>query len=308
MRHLWATAICPASCGEILQGSIGDCNFLVTCPIALYTKVSVHLGYNMATNSEHNKSQYKKALQAVDKTLKYFGKNHLKPLVTVNSSIPRGIGLASSTADISAACLATAQALGKRISNDTIADIALSIEPSDGIMYPGAVLFDHISGRLRKRLGPLPEMDVYIIDIGQQVNTERFNSIKDLKGKNKQKEQAVKHALRLTLEAFEKADIKLLGDAMKISAVAHQSILFKPHLKGIIDIGSRYNAVGVNVAHSGSIIGVFFRKGQTPPERFWKEVRNIMQNFNMPYDVIKTCTDNNGPRILKFYNNNCQER
>ncbi|NLZ54529.1 MAG: GHMP kinase, partial [Thermoanaerobacteraceae bacterium] len=206
-----ATAICPASCGEIVQGMIGNCNFLVTCPIALYTKVSVHLGYNVATNTENNKFYYHKALQAVNKTLTFFEMNHLKAFITVNSNIPRGIGLASSTADITAACLATSQALGKKISNDTIADIALSIEPSDGIMYPGVVLFDHISGRLRKSLGFLPELEVYIIDIRQQVDTEQFNSIADLKEKNKQKEQVVKRALRLTLEALEQADMKRLG-------------------------------------------------------------------------------------------------
>jgi len=299
MRYLRATAICPASCGEIVQGMIGDCNFLITCPIALYAKVSVHLGVNVPINTDSDKVYYHKALQAVNKTLAFFGMDHLKAFVTVSSDIPRGIGLASSTADITAACLATAQALGKEISNDTIADIALSIEPSDGIMYPGAVLFDHISGRLRKSLGLLPELDVYIIDIGQQVDTEKFNGIKDLKEKNKQKEQVVKHALRLALKAFRQSDLKPLGNAMKMSAVAHQSILFKSHLTDIIDISDRYHAVGVNVAHSGSAIGVFFEKGQISPEDFWKEIRYIMQAHNMSYRIIKTYTDSKGPRILK---------
>ena len=64
---------------------------------------------------------------------------------------------------------------------------------------------------------------------------------------------------------------------------------------------------------SGQFFESFFSKDELKEREennhvLWKEVRNIMQNLNMPYDVIKTCTDNNGPRILKFYNNNCQER
>jgi len=297
MIYLRATAICPASCGEIVQGMIGDRNFLITCPVAIYTEVSVELAVNMTADINNDKSPNHKALSAVKRTLSFFRMEHLRTSVTVKSEIPRGIGLASSTADITAACLATAQALGKEISNDTIADIALSIEPSDGIMYPGTMLFDHIEGRLRKSLGPIPELDVYIIDTGQRIDTEEFNNVVDLKEKNKQKEPQVKQALKLALRALRRADVKSLGKAMKISAIAHQSILFKPHLYDVIDVSDRYRAVGVNVAHSGSAIGIFFNKGQNPPEAFWDELSRIMQSHNVSYRIIKTRTDNKGPRI-----------
>ncbi|PUU86393.1 MAG: GHMP kinase, partial [Halanaerobium sp.] len=32
----------PGSCGELLQGSIDDQNFLISCPINLYTEVKAH--------------------------------------------------------------------------------------------------------------------------------------------------------------------------------------------------------------------------------------------------------------------------
>lgn len=292
-------AICPASCGEIVQGTIDDCNFLVTCPIALYTQVAVSLDGNVNKPNDCSGLDHTKTIQAVEKTLIYFGMEDLKPHVSVNSNIPYGVGLSSSTADITAACLATAQVLGERISDDAIADIALSIEPSDGIMYPGAMLFDHINGQWRKSLGKLPEMDVYIINTGEQVDTRQFNNMKDLKQKNRQKEPAVRQAIDLTLKAFEKGDVKLLGDAMKISAVSHQTILFKPHLSNIIDLGNQYSAVGVNVAHSGSVMGVFFKKGHIVPRSFWKKIRDIMLNHDLTYRIIKTHTDNSGPRVVQ---------
>lgn len=297
MKRLWGKAICPASCGEIVEGTIDERDFLVTCPIALYTEVSVHLDRNMIKHIDCSEFEHNKAIQAVEKTLTYFGIKKLKAEILINTDIPCGVGLSSSTADITAACIATAQALGKSISDDAIANIALSIEPSDGIMYPGVMMFDHIHGTVRKRLGHMPEMDVYIIDTGEQVDTQQFNNIKDLKQKNKQKEPMVKQALELTFKAFEEGNLKLLGEAMKISAFAHQSILFKPHLSDIVQLGDRYGAIGVNIAHSGSIVGIFFEKGYIICRDFWKEIGDIMLKYNQTYRIIRTCTDNNGPRI-----------
>ncbi|MGI5860127.1 MAG: GHMP kinase [Tepidanaerobacteraceae bacterium] len=301
MRLLLGKAVCPASCGEIVQGTIDDCNFLVTCPIALCTQVTVRLDGNTNKSLECSELKHFKTNQAVEKTLKYFGVEDLKAHVSINSNIPYAVGLSSSTADITAACLATAKALGKNISNDVIADIALSIEPSDGIMYPGVMLFDHIHGIWRKSLGQMPEMDVYIIDTGEQVDTKQFNNMKDLKQKNRKKEPEVKQALDLVLRAFGKGDVKLLGDAMKKSAAAHQSILFKPHLSDVIELGNQYSAVGVNVAHSGSVVGIFFKKRHIVSQSFWNKIRDIMLKYDLKYHIIKTHTDNNGPRIVQNY-------
>ena len=166
---MFGKAVCPSSCGEIVQGSIDDRDFLVTCPIALYTEVSVLLSdktYKLTDEHKISETDISKTVKAVEKTLKYFGASDLKAKISITSEIPRGIGLSSSTADITAACLATAEALRKVISADTISNIALSIEPSDGIIYPGAILFNHLHGQWKRTLGSLPEMDVYIIDTG----------------------------------------------------------------------------------------------------------------------------------------------
>ncbi len=303
VNALQGKAICPASCGEIIEGTIDNTNILVTCPIAIYTEVLVKLNneknkYTCDSNLECNKT-----IQAVRKTLKYFNAVDLGADIKVKSNIPCGIGLSSSTADITAACFATAQALGESISPDIVADIALSIEPSDGIMYPGITLFDHIEGKIRKRLGFLPKMDVYIIDTGEKVDTEQFNNMKELREKNRQKEPAIKEALSIVFSAFQKKDLRLLGQAMKISALAHQSILPKPHLPDIIDLGEKYNAIGINIAHSGSAIGMFFEKDYDINQNLWKELDAIMHNYSITYRITKTCTCGGGPKTIQIYSN-----
>ena len=107
-------------------------NFLVTCPINLYSQVSVNLSpeKNGAGNAGH------KTMQAVQKTLEHLGLSFDKIEVLVDSELPAGKGMASSSADISAACLATAIAAGRSIDMATICEIALAIEPTDGIFLP----------------------------------------------------------------------------------------------------------------------------------------------------------------------------
>lgn len=291
-------AFCPASCGEIVQGTIDDYNFLVTCPIALYSQVTVNLSYNIDESICGGNVNAIKTFKAVKKTLKYFNVLDLKADIRINSKIPYGIGLSSSTADITAGCLATAQALGKKITANTIADIALSIEPSDGIMYPGVMLFDHINGRFRKRLGILPKMNVYIINTGEQIDTVQFNNMKDLKLKNRQKEPQVKRALNLVLKAFNENNEELLGKAMKISAIANQSIHRKPHLKDIIKLSEQYDAIGVNIAHSGSIVGIFFKKDHFVSKDFCDGISGIMKLHRLSYNTIKTHTISSGPEVV----------
>jgi L-threonine kinase len=302
-------ARCPGSCGEIVQGVVGTRNFLITCPIALYSEVSVELSIEKShfVNSinRHNRADNLKAHRAAQKTLEYFGAGNFSVTIAINSQIPRGIGLSSSTADITATCLAVSAALGEKISPAAIADIALSIEPSDGIMYGGVMIFDHIEGKWREKLGELPGLEVYIIDTGEMVDTRKFNNREDLKELNMRKEPQVREALELARNAFNKNDINLLGDAMIKSALAHQRILFKPHLSDIIEIGEKYNALGVNVAHSGSAIGVFFRKDYILPKEFFSELNKIMKKHRKNYRIIRTKTDSSGPRVLIGKNNKC---
>ena len=42
------------------------------------------------------------------------------------------------------------------------------------------------------------------------------------------------------------------------SALANQDILFKPHLNEIINFAMNEGALTVNIAHSGTVIGIFF--------------------------------------------------
>jgi len=163
----------PGTCGELVQGFLDGSHFLVTCPVDLYSTVSVVLyrGQPGVLGPE----DCPKAIQAVCSTLAYLGKGDLTAELTIHSPLPRGKGMASSTADVAGAAAATALALGIALTPRELGALAVAVEPSDGVMFPGIALFDHREGRLAQELGPPPPMEVIVLDFGGVVDTLEFN-------------------------------------------------------------------------------------------------------------------------------------
>ena len=114
---------------------LGDSLAMVTCPIDLYSTATVAL--RPGPGRIDGPADCPKAVRAVALTLEHLGRAELDAALVIDSSIPRQKGMASSTADIVASMGATASAVGRSLDADTVADLALAIEPSDGIMLPG---------------------------------------------------------------------------------------------------------------------------------------------------------------------------
>ena len=86
---------CPGSCGELVQGTAAGMNFLVTCPVTVYSQVSVELSTERKTDLQAGD----KTLQAVRRTLEYLGLPWQNVEVRIESDLPLGKGMASSSAD-----------------------------------------------------------------------------------------------------------------------------------------------------------------------------------------------------------------
>ncbi len=285
----------PGSCGELVQGTINGVNFLITCPVDWYSEVSVIPGGSMAKAGP-------KTAAAVDKTCAYLKRTGHFGL-TVDSDLPVGKGMASSSADISAACQAAALATaGRTLTCDEIADIALAIEPTDGIFYPGIIMFDHVQGKIRRVLGAPPPICIAVFDAGGEVDTLAFNDREDLASLNQAKEMQVAAAVELVAQGLATGDAALIGQGATMSAVANQAILFKPCLEQVINISRDFGAVGVCAAHSGTVLGVMFSAGKlagreaciTAISRTCPEVTYLRTTHLIAGGLIITGDDGNG--------------
>ncbi|MEC9289719.1 MAG: GHMP kinase [Chloroflexota bacterium] len=248
-----ATVRAPGVCGELAQGVIEGIHFLVTCPVDFYSRVKVDI-YSDGPGVEAPQD-CEKAAAAVRRTLFHLKNAKVRAKLSINNPIPRGKGMASSSADLAAAIAATGLALGEEISPYQIAQIALSIEPTDGIMIPGVALFDHRAGIIRESLGPPPPMEIVALDLGGTVDTVQFNMVDRFQRWQSVDEQTGE-ALRLLRRGIEEQDPALVGQGASISAEASQTVLAKPRLAEVKEFAESVGAVGVNVGHSGTIMGV----------------------------------------------------
>lgn len=251
----------PGTCGEFLQGSIDGQSFLVTCPINRYSYAIGDVKHGLPT---YYTSLQPKALKARLAVLKLLGipLDEAKPIY-VRSDIVQGKGMASSSADISVAAMATAVAHGYELSMHELEQICLSIEPSDAAFHPAIVQFDYRHGKISEVLGTCPPMKILIFDEGGMVDTVAFNGRSDLPKLIAEKEELITEALAKFKEGIRTHNMSLMGEASTISAFGNQRILPKPSLYDFHQLGIEFNSLGTIIAHSGTIMGLLFPSDDT---------------------------------------------
>ncbi len=277
-----ATVRAPGVCGELAQGLLGSSYFLVTCPVDFFARVRVDLyqepiGINVPPHCS-------KTASAVLGTLEYLGYAHLGSRISISNPIPRSKGFGSSSADLSAAIAATGLALGIELTPTQIGHLALQVEPTDGVMFPGIVMFDHREGTVEEQLGPPPPVEIVAMDFGGEVDTLAFNQV-DRSAQWRAAQPETGEALTLVREGLRLSDPFVLGRGATKSALAAQQVLFKPRLPDVIAFAEEVGAVGVNVAHSGTAIGVLLDATQRRGKSTFRQARQAFPEAEAVYHL-----------------------
>ncbi|WP_051569223.1 GHMP family kinase ATP-binding protein [Alkaliphilus transvaalensis] len=274
-------AICPASCGELLQGWVLGGEKLISYSIDCYSTVTLVEG------EATSKDLYPKAYEMIKKVMEYYQVSTKKSSflnstfnLTIKSDIPLGKGMASSTADLAATALATATYLGKEITEEEIAQLCVTIEPTDSTVFSKITLFDHLKGSFSRPYGVIPACQVLILEGHERINTMDFRKINRDK-MYQQQEKTLKDALAAFELGIETNNLEEIGRAASLSSMANQAILYKEGLKNIIDLAEKNGAVGVNVAHSGTVVGILHQQDSFEEEKFLHEIkkRHYFNNY-----------------------------
>lgn len=253
---------CFGTFGELLQGTLPDRGrgFMVTLPISRYStaRFVVSPGHGEVRVYPPGKEKSRRLAEGLVRVLApgHGGSLHIR------SELPTGKGFASSSADMVATARAVGSALGATVSRAFLAREMGSIEPSDGVMYPGIVSFYHREGVLRSFLGGPPPLTIVGLDDGGRVDTVEFN----------ERFGAVKRARRVEYEgllmrmerAILRGDLRTIGEISTRSAVLNQELLPKTYLESLLEVSRRYGALGVVAAHSGTSLGVLLGPARGP--------------------------------------------
>jgi L-threonine kinase len=249
-----SSAALPATCGELVQGTLDGIPCLVSCPIDCYSIAEIRLKSVTGWEVPHNTP---KAITALRDGLEYLGGTLRGGLLKLVSELPPARGYGSSTADVGATLYALGEAAGQPIAPDQVAQLAIGVEPSDSTVFPGLALFGHRDGGLYKGLGPAPPLAVVVIDPGGEVDTLAFNRTDHGETLGR---LACQHreAFGLLCEGVMRGDWEAVGKAATLSACTHQVILPNSLLEPVLALAEEVGALGVCRAHSGTLLGLLF--------------------------------------------------
>ena len=245
----------PATCGELVQGALDGRDFLVNCPIDLYSTAVIAAGRGEGLQLL-SPGAWSKAAIAISRCALAQGLS-LHETLAIDSPVPRGKGMASSTADISAALSAFCLHRGIELDATAFGALIASVEPSDCVHYAGIAEVDHLSGALFA-LWPVPRcLRVKVFDCGGSVDTVGFDRER-ARAVYAERRQDVQRFLGRVRCGLMSGDLAAIGAAATESARTSQLILAKPQLEELIALARSLGACGVNCAHSGTVLGVLY--------------------------------------------------
>ena len=257
----------PAHHGELLQGMFGDAapashagHWSPCRNRGRGTRAAFHPSYSHG--GVLGPPEMTKVRRAAMLTLRAFA-NHPSAAkggrVEISSNIPRGIGMGSSTSDVTATIRAVADFHGVQLAEDEVARLAVLAEcASDSIMIDDrVVLFAHRDGAVLETFGHrLPPMFVLSCDTEPAARVDTLR----LRPADYDEAEVVNFGvLRAALRrAVALGDAALLGRVATASARINQRYLPKPHLELLLELCLDHGGCGIQVAHSGTVAGLLF--------------------------------------------------
>ena len=263
--------ICPASCGEFVQGILGNEEYLSSYAIDMFSIASLE------EKKEDINLGSKKSRKAIEKVFEKFNipiEESKNISLDLKSNIPIGKGMASSTADIGATIKATLSILNKKLNDEEISLIASEIEPTDSIILYKNSIFNPINGSVKKYLSSFDNGRVIILEPKEILETKIIRSNPNYLNIKLENKSIIKKSFNLLEKGLKNNDLKLIGEACTLSSLANENIHKKPYLNEIIEISQNMNAYGVNIAHSGTVIGILIDKNMDY-ERIINHLNNL---------------------------------
>jgi uncharacterized protein involved in propanediol utilization len=232
---------------------------LVTLPCSLFGSAAF-FRMNSSARLTILPANRSKALNAARMALRESGFEKAGGSLHLFSSIPPGRGMGASTCDCLAAIRAVFDYLRCDFHPELIAKWLVAADlAADPLMYlENSVLFAQREGRILEAFaGPLPAVRVLGFDTDpsrSSINTSAF-PLAHYRANQLARFRVLLTALRRSIEH---QDARLLGQVATASAILNQGFLPKPCFDVLLKLVERTEALGLQVAHSGTVAGLLF--------------------------------------------------
>jgi uncharacterized protein involved in propanediol utilization len=207
--------------------------------------------------------------------------------IEITTDVPRGIGMGSSTSDVTATIRAVADYHGVALSPTEVGRLAVLAEcASDSIMIDDrVVLFAHRDGLVIEELGTsLPPMIVLGCDTdpGREVDTLALRP-----AEYGPRDVEAFHELRTAMRrAVTTGDAALLGRVATASARINERFLPKPGFEALLELCRGNGGCGVQVAHSGTVAGLIFDARRAGVQAAVLRCADRIREWGMPVTTV----------------------
>ena len=212
----------------------------------------------------------------------------------IECSVATGVGLGSSTCDVVAAIRAVCAAYGVAVEPDVVARLAVAAEgAADPIMFDReVVLFAQRQGRVLETFGSwIPPYVVVSIDT--DVGTDGVDTLSlPLPEYTDAELEVFEGLVARARAAFARRDAGAIAVVATESACTNERVLAGRFFTQIAMLAGEFRALGVQVAHSGTVVGILFDAAVTHanPE-LTSEVMARVRSFGArPLGVFETGT------------------
>lgn len=246
----------PGTCGELVQGAVNGQDFLVNCPIDLYSHAQVRRGHTSGIQV-FNAENYQKISDGIE-MLAIPDSLASRLELLIDSDIPRGKGMASSSADLAAALTLVCESCRISLSPSDLSKLIAAVEPSDCVHLPGIAHVNHLSGQVHSCLPAPFDMSVVVTDCGGEIDTVGLDR-EYARGIYRKERHKITSALSMLIQGLVDNNPYIVATAATMSAEVSQLILPKNPLEELHRCTRKAGALGINCAHSGTVLGVLYR-------------------------------------------------
>jgi uncharacterized protein involved in propanediol utilization len=282
----------PAHYGELFQGRlpIGPGRYrrcLVSLPCyVLQSRATFVL--DQQPDLEVDPPHKQKAKTAARLALERLGAANAGGRLRIDSTVVEGKGSGSSTTDCIAAVRAVGHAFGVRLHELTVAELVVRAErASDSTMFDRAVLFGGRDAVIVEDYGRrLPRLVVAGID------TDESSLVDTLVHPSAEYDASEHQAFVMLAGALRRAirtdDTALLGRIATASATINQRFLPKACFAELLGIARRFGALGVAVAHSGTLASILLDPRDAALGRSLEQVVSALERLALGRPIVFT--------------------
>jgi L-threonine kinase len=259
VSQILAEASLPATVGEWVQGWIDGRESLVSLVVSWRGMVELCV----PDDGDVLNACGGKSLRAFREARKIFGggasgKFPVRSSINVINPLPASKGLATSTMDIAGTFAVCAAHAGAKLSDERLFSLCASIEPSDGIMFNGLALVDHIKGELIERLPGPPPMTLVAVIPRRTLDTDVYRRDVSALEALRKCSRAHERAYDILKQGLAAGDAALVASAATLSAEIQQEVMPKEEWGVLMKARELTGALGIAAAHSGTASGLLY--------------------------------------------------